>query len=532
MLEREATRLKEEGSSLKVSVDANAFMVSASAAHSQSDDQSQREGVKNKQTRRSKTVIGAPIDPVTGTIPSTLQPGLLSGEVATFCHMLAMVPGVKRDTIRACDKFVQSQRFCYTNLPKTVDPTNDFQTLKEHVFASRSFEHCLEDFGVPIFGWKLAGGAFNGSEKYPHKTLDECMMDCSKNNCSLAMFQNGVCRMCTPTPSERKVVFDDKKYTKETCSEALRKEAFTNVGFLNKDGSCIGDRGVSFDDSNCFKNLIPCSENEHCFGIVRQLPKSHMFHDVVEPIGLKLSIGDFVRGHNLGTSTVKVTLKQPEKCFLTRDIIERFMPGPVQERNAHGRAKARSILQDVMRKTADACKPRCESLDGCDSFEVRWPGIEDDLKSPFSELISFTALNDRTDGNRYPYVSNDPEKELIDTTEVRRGIGEPSAKIEDIEHEPSFVNETFGTHHFTQIDPNVIRIVYNDSEDSIHWGSESTVCKDRNVPLQLTMKCTFFAKHEVTIQNRETNWCHKSEKFCDFISGVFVEKDWFRVNIN
>jgi hypothetical protein len=538
MLENQAKRIKEEGSSLKVSVDARAFFVTASAGYSQSEDNSESQQDMSKSTTRSKTVIGASIDPVTGTIPPTLQPGLLSGETASFCHMLSMIPGVKDDTMKACHNFAKSQRFCYSNLPKTVDPTNNFQTLKEHVFASRSFEHCLTDFGVPLFGLKLGGESFTGFQEFPHKSLDECMMDCSKQNCSLAIVRNGVCQMCTPQPRERYVLFDDGKYGVEDCSYVLRTEANTNVGFVEKGGAkrCIADRGADFDDSNCFKHLTSCEENEDCFGIVRQLPKSHINEDVGQAIGLRLSDSDFVFGENKGVSTVQLSVKQPEKCLFMRDIMQRFIPGSVPKRDIRGRMMAERHFGKWLRKAADVCSSRCLKIPGCDSMEVRWPDMEGDLRALLQHFVQQSKYWARNSHNRSPYVLNDPTREVIDVTDTDRPrLRDPRAIIAKIKHEPLFENETFGMNapiDIMDINPKVILSTFAELEDSQLWGRLNyDFCKDRFRDLLLNLKCSYFSKSEVFIQHAKTKWCQKSEKFCDFKTGIFAEMKSYRSNI-
>jgi hypothetical protein len=125
---------------------------------------------------------------------------------------------------------------------------------------------------------------------------------------------------------------------------------------------------------------------------------------------------------------------------------------------------------------------------------------------------------------------------LIDVTETdRRGI-DPKFKVESVHHAPMSVNETFDESaklDIMDIDPLIIQQSYHDVEDSNNWGkSPYDYCSERDRDLILNMKCTYFSKSEVTIQHAKTKWCQKSDKFCDFKTGIFSELKSYRANID
>lgn len=510
LTEHLAKKLKTQSESISAGAEVKAMFLQASISAEHGTESGERSENEMKNTQTFKTVTGEKMDPETQKIPTALQPGILSAELASICSLFEI--GNRDSEIgQKCFEFVKSQRFCYSNLPSKVDRTNDFQTLREHVFSIRSFEHCLDAMGTPVFGWKFK------NQNIPEiRSVDtdiaNCMMDCSVENCPLALVSNGKCHICSLRKHDRgqteifNVTDNGDEYSTQTCFDQIVKNG-ANSGWVNSDGSCVVDYGSAESDDHCFNNIEPCVENEDCFGIVQKRPHSHSKDDPFGVVGLPLNIGDEVVADSLGESFLEMSLSHEEKCLLEKSIFHRFLPGEIPVEIRNGMRRGEVLFNSVLHDAANVCAKQSLQIEGADSFEIKWADIEEDLNIDMRDLSVEPA------NSEFSIYPDPPNAKMIDVTTFSKGS---KAKLE------TDVKDHNLARPLMDMKPRVVQQYYRNDVPAEWWGKPRDQCLNGASPLRLGFMCRYFKNNEVTINSRQTDWSRKSKAFSDLKTGAFV----------
>lgn len=516
--------------SLEAHVNVGAF-ASASASHSETTENGQKEAEENTSSMTDIRFVGEPPNPETNVIPPAKSPGVISFNIRPICPLLNPNSDEKGVIVQQyCSMFVRSKKFCFTQFPLEADDNENYENIVQHFFAMKTYLQCSE-IGNPFVGMKMIPIAW---KMHLFRRKPEIS---NQRECAFACLDDKNCGAWSFSSTDRCVVCEAKRVKRESIlmfyerSTIYRRQCIArywdvvrgvNARFVEQPVTntetnateiffnCMVDVPKQRFFDHCFESMAPCRDGESCVGLSfvheRRPVFQTEFHAEHSPIyGLPIHYLTQIFGVPTSPSlSVDVDITQTEA-----ERICQYMDNTVFGTGRGHRGS--DIIDKITLKIAQSCLENvCAYRDKCDTVVTK-------IDFPVSQCNNYRK---------------NMLKELFEVGESERGTGGTGFREVHVRRSSQTSDRSINS-----APPNKTREVSrqafefwlgkrdNDLNTNFSDITDAGGILLTNLGNKISASCEFFTGDDIVLMNLRRKECKTFPGLCDLKIGTMVHRD-------